>query len=116
MTVECDTGESFQCPSDLVCKRRGRRAYCVPPGFYDQEPTSGFCQNVPEGSTVCHPLNLKKLISCPGETVAYCGIGHMCEAKDDAAKACCVPYQSNPDRFCSNKPVCLLVNCLLHLK
>jgi hypothetical protein len=25
MTVECDAGEMFLCPSDLACKRRGRR-------------------------------------------------------------------------------------------
>lgn len=104
--VECENGESFSCPADMACKRRGRRAYCVQPQFLRQEPTTGLCNGLKGEGTVCHPTNLKKIIECPHESVSYCGIGHMCGLTgSDASKASCIPFEKDLDRFCSNKPL-----------
>ncbi len=31
--ILCPNSSVFRCPEDMVCSRRGRRAYCVPPGM-----------------------------------------------------------------------------------
>jgi hypothetical protein len=48
---------------------------------------------------------LKKIISCPGEKVEYCGGSNMCDVPNGTDQACCVPFRSNLQRWCSNKPL-----------
>ena len=109
MTVQCPSGDAFLCPPDLECQRRGRRAFCVQPRFIENgEPSlDQICEAAPQGSSVCHPTNLKKIVSCPGKEVTFCPLGQMCDNDNpsDPTSAACKPIESNPARWCSNKPV-----------
>jgi hypothetical protein len=103
--VECTQGEQFFCPSDTICKRRGRRSYCIQPVYAKNEPTHGFCSGYKGPGSVCHPVNLKKIYSCPNETLSFCPKGHMCgiDPADKVTK--CIKYEKDVARFCHNKPI-----------
>lgn len=104
---ECPTGELFRCPSDMKCQKRGLRAYCIPPMAH--ENPEKLCDNFaePEKASVCDAYNLKKITSCANGTVSLCPSGQMCDNDNPQAPttAACKPYESNPNRWCSNKPL-----------
>lgn len=102
-TVECSSAQQFLCPPDFLCDRRGRRAYCVEPQYVGNIPSSGFCNGLSSDAHICHPTNLKKIVTCPSESISFCPIGQMCDVSVDATKASCIPYQDDPARFCYNK-------------
>lgn len=115
MTVECDeSAQIYLCPADLICKKRGYRAYCVKPEFLHSEPTGDLCKglDLSLATSICHPLNLKRIVQCPSEIIDICPHGSMCDSEYNSSTqesnpkhACCVKNTSNLERFCSNKPV-----------
>ena len=122
--VECSKGEVFECAADMTCQKRGRRAYCIPPNMLQMSDSGnggGVCDSTigySEGEIrVCHPLNLKKVVTCPSGKEEVCPQGEICDVPSFTSinsgnqmngtltGAVCVPYSQNMQRLCSNKPI-----------
>ena len=110
--IECPEMTEYHCPEELVCQRRGLRAFCVKSewsGISEDEVDS--CQAAPGGVSgsesdikICDAVNQRKIVTCPSGKSEICDPGQMCATSAADMKATCVPFTHDLNRFCSNKP------------